>query len=366
MGADGGLRHVVHKRVHLERQQPKARRKLGYLEKHKDYVKRAKDFHKKQDEVKRLHRKAYFKNEDEFSIKMMDYFTNKEGKAVKKTHLTQGVGAYLGKCVDPKRRKRSLGAIVVANHGMPFLRRSDPKICSFNKFLSKKRLWYEALRFLLEAEQRDEVSYLTVATRCRESRPDVAWSLLEDATTRSVETSIKFHSAVVDSFARCFHWDNALRLMVKMQRYGPQPNEFTVSALLKGLGKKALWQDGVQALVHFSNTADVVTWGSMVDSCVEWEQITEMLQHQQRYRVRPNAFMYSSLMQTHEQVGQWVAALSTLNLVQADNVNVVILSTLLTVLGQQSTRWSQALQVMNTYEGTIKAWARDLLGQTVT
>eukprot|EP00434_Breviolum_minutum_P011413 symbB.v1.2.010064.t4/scaffold652.1/size176119/5 len=78
MGADGGLRHVVHKRVHLERQQPKARRKLGYLEKHKDYVKRAKDFHKKQDEVKRLHRKAYFKNEDEFSIKMMDYFTNKD------------------------------------------------------------------------------------------------------------------------------------------------------------------------------------------------------------------------------------------------------------------------------------------------
>ena len=28
--------------------------------------------------------------------------------------------------------------------------------------------------------------------------------------SRSVETSIKFHSAVVDSFARCFHWDRGL------------------------------------------------------------------------------------------------------------------------------------------------------------
>ena len=32
----------------------------------------------------------------------------------------------------------------------------------------------------------------------------------EKDPSRSVETSIKFHSAVVDSFARCFHWDRGL------------------------------------------------------------------------------------------------------------------------------------------------------------
>mmetsp|Transcript_35987 Transcript_35987/g.66998 ORF Transcript_35987/g.66998 Transcript_35987/m.66998 type:complete len:262 (-) Transcript_35987:7-792(-) len=88
-GGDGGLRHVVHKRVHLERHQPKSRRRLGYLEKHKDYVKRAKDFHKKEDIIKKLHRKAYFRNEDEFAYGMVSHFTTKDGKKQKKTHLSQ-------------------------------------------------------------------------------------------------------------------------------------------------------------------------------------------------------------------------------------------------------------------------------------
>lgn len=72
MGSDG-LKHVVHRRVHLERHQPKARRKLGYLEKHKDYVKRAKDFHRKEDQIKLLQRKAFFRNEDEFAHSMMSH-----------------------------------------------------------------------------------------------------------------------------------------------------------------------------------------------------------------------------------------------------------------------------------------------------
>lgn len=89
MGKEGGsLRHVVHKRVHLERQQPKARQRLGYLEKHKDYIKRAKNFHQKEDTIKLLHRKAYFKNEDEFAFGMASSVM-KDGRWLQKTkHLS--------------------------------------------------------------------------------------------------------------------------------------------------------------------------------------------------------------------------------------------------------------------------------------
>lgn len=80
----GVLRHVVKRRVHLERSQPKSRKKLGLLEKHKDYVLRAKSFHKKEKELQRLQRQAFFKNPDEFAFKMISH-EQEEGQMKKKT-----------------------------------------------------------------------------------------------------------------------------------------------------------------------------------------------------------------------------------------------------------------------------------------
>jgi U3 small nucleolar RNA-associated protein 11 len=84
------LKHVVHKRVHKERHQPAARQKLGYLEKHKDYVKRARDFHRKEDTLKKMHQKAYFKNQDEFAFSMLSHSRKADGRLSKdKAQLAQ-------------------------------------------------------------------------------------------------------------------------------------------------------------------------------------------------------------------------------------------------------------------------------------
>jgi len=90
MGGEGNLKNVLYRRAHKERPQPAARRqRLGYLEKHKDYVRRAKDYHRKQDTVKKLHRKAYFKNEDEFTFAMLSH-RQQDGRLRKKgTHLSE-------------------------------------------------------------------------------------------------------------------------------------------------------------------------------------------------------------------------------------------------------------------------------------
>ncbi|CAM6106110.1 unnamed protein product [Calypogeia fissa] len=48
------------------------RNRLGLLEKHKDYVLRAKDFHKKEKSIQVLREKAAFKNPDEFYYKMIN------------------------------------------------------------------------------------------------------------------------------------------------------------------------------------------------------------------------------------------------------------------------------------------------------
>ncbi|CAI9099899.1 OLC1v1036787C1 [Oldenlandia corymbosa var. corymbosa] len=64
------LRNALPRRAHKERAQPQARKKFGLLEKHKDYVTRAKAYHKKEQTLQKLKEKAAFRNPDEFYFKM--------------------------------------------------------------------------------------------------------------------------------------------------------------------------------------------------------------------------------------------------------------------------------------------------------
>lgn len=59
-------KNVVPRREHRERPQPEARQHLGLLEKHKDYVKRARAHHSKRDRIVALKRRAELRNKDEF------------------------------------------------------------------------------------------------------------------------------------------------------------------------------------------------------------------------------------------------------------------------------------------------------------
>lgn len=64
------LRNSLHRRNHKERSQLLNRERLGILEKHKDYVLRARDYHSKQDRITRLRQKAADRNKDEFYFGM--------------------------------------------------------------------------------------------------------------------------------------------------------------------------------------------------------------------------------------------------------------------------------------------------------
>eukprot|EP00741_Cyanophora_paradoxa_P015658 tig00020903_g15115.t1 len=84
------LRNAVKRRVPKERSQPAARQKFGLLEKHKDYVLRAKNFHSKQERLQKLREKAAFRNEDEFYFRMerseVKDGVHRSNKRQKRTH----------------------------------------------------------------------------------------------------------------------------------------------------------------------------------------------------------------------------------------------------------------------------------------
>mmetsp|Transcript_17022 Transcript_17022/g.47538 ORF Transcript_17022/g.47538 Transcript_17022/m.47538 type:complete len:254 (-) Transcript_17022:53-814(-) len=64
------LKDAVKRKTHKERAQPASRRRLGLLEKKKDYKRRADDFHKKEKAIQALRRKAEERNPDEFYFAM--------------------------------------------------------------------------------------------------------------------------------------------------------------------------------------------------------------------------------------------------------------------------------------------------------
>ncbi len=70
-------------KTNKERAQPAHRQKFGLLEKHADYVKRARDYNKKKEELRVLQEKAALKNPDEFFFGMQRVGME-DGKLVEK------------------------------------------------------------------------------------------------------------------------------------------------------------------------------------------------------------------------------------------------------------------------------------------
>ncbi|KAG8372048.1 hypothetical protein BUALT_Bualt12G0026100 [Buddleja alternifolia] len=117
------LRNALPRRAHKERAQPHSRRKFGLLEKHKDYVERARAYHQKEQALQKLKEKAAFRNPDEFYFKMIKSKTvggvhkleseaNKYSKEELMLMKTQDIGYILQKLQTEKKKIEKLSGML--------------------------------------------------------------------------------------------------------------------------------------------------------------------------------------------------------------------------------------------------------------
>ncbi|XP_073014902.1 probable U3 small nucleolar RNA-associated protein 11 [Primulina eburnea] len=108
------LRNAIPREAHKERAQPHLRMKFGLLERHKDYVIRARSYHQKEQTLLKLKEKAALRNPDEFYFKMIKTKTvggvrKPESQANKYTNeklmlmKTQDIGYILQKLQTEKK-----------------------------------------------------------------------------------------------------------------------------------------------------------------------------------------------------------------------------------------------------------------------
>ena len=102
------MRNAVKRVTHKERAQPASRKKFGLLEKHKDYVIRAKDYKNKQTHITKLKRKALDRNPDEF------YFQMNSSQVQKGIHRsTKNANSNIDNSVIQGLKTQDLGYITV-------------------------------------------------------------------------------------------------------------------------------------------------------------------------------------------------------------------------------------------------------------
>nr|XP_043633952.1 probable U3 small nucleolar RNA-associated protein 11 [Erigeron canadensis] len=124
------LRNAVNRRAHKERSQPNERKRFGLLEKHKDYVVRAKAFHKREEYLQKLKEKAANRNPDEFYFKMINSKTvdgiHKEASEANKYTAeelllmkSQDMGYILQKILSEKKKIERLTATLHSIDSQP-------------------------------------------------------------------------------------------------------------------------------------------------------------------------------------------------------------------------------------------------------
>ena len=112
----GGLDKHIKREAHKERSQLPGRERLGALEKHKDYVKRAGRRHEKVAKLRTLKRAAAQRNPDEFNIKMTERIVDPATGKMKKRNKTNAASERAKEVGENRKSQKYLAHKETSDH----------------------------------------------------------------------------------------------------------------------------------------------------------------------------------------------------------------------------------------------------------
>ncbi|KAH7279003.1 hypothetical protein KP509_38G069500 [Ceratopteris richardii] len=183
------LKNAIRRRAYKERSQPSQRQKYGLLEKHKDYVLRAQDFHRKEDAIKKLKEKAANRNPEEFYYKMINTRTvdgvhRPETIAKQYTHeelmlmKTQDVGYILRKAQSEQKKVERLQSTLHSTE--------QPLVNKHTYFIEDREAAKEIRAHVISDQSHGHVIGTKLPKRIRKLR-DTAYDELKQRTDRTAK-----------------------------------------------------------------------------------------------------------------------------------------------------------------------------------
>jgi len=137
----------------------------------------------------------------------------------------------------------------------------------------------------------------------RERKIDRVWAVYEEMKERKAELSTIMYNTVIDACARCGRMEHLPVILEDMKTHGAEPNVITFSTMLKGHCLNGDVQSGFNILKQIRQDpklkADEIMYNSLLDGCAQNNLVNEglcLLEEMQAEHVYPSNFTLTVLV----------------------------------------------------------------------
>ena len=183
------------------------------------------------------------------------------------------------------------------------------------------------------------ISYAAVITACRD-KPDAVLGILDKIKIENVQNNTIALTTAINSLARAggSYTDIAYKILLDMEKYGPEPNIYTYNNIVRAFAEKGKLDEALSILGIIKEkklNADLYTFTTLLIACgrsnidenkenlsevANSSRVDEIMQQMKDLGVQPDAIAFGAAMDAHRRAGDSLKAVKLLNEMQRQNI----------------------------------------------